>query len=670
MGVVIVVFVAILLPTVDPVSLAFEVIAAPDPLFALDLAGDGDGAALGAGWRALAHGRGVILSADWVLPVDGATDRARRGRIVADGRIAAVGTQDELGRASTSRAPRSSRASSTRTRTSSTRCTRASATAAPSSRGSRRTSSASAGSACPRWRRSRGSAPRSASPPGSRPSPTRASAARRRPPAPTSACARSSTSRSSGELDGHRRALRADSASGSPARCPTASGSGSPRTRRRPSRSSSTPPPTPSGCRSRPTWRRARPNASGSSTARATTRRSRSGSRRPPARPASGCSPRPACSTTVSSPRTASHVDDEEIELLGGAPAPGRPLPALERLPRLRHRAAARAARRGHPASGSAPTAPRRRRPSTCSTSCARASPARGRARSRPEALGAAEALELATLGSARALRLDDEIGSLTPGKQADLTVVSLAGTPFVPWEDPAAAVVLGGKPGRVVATLVAGETAIPERRDAMARVDRRRAQRTRAAAPAARRQQHVQAIEDTMFFPRLRRHAKWMFVLLALIFGLGFVLFGVGAGGTGIGELLRGGGGGGGDSPSVYDARKRVEENPNDATGPARPGDGAPARRPDGRVDRRAPALHRAPPLGQRTRSASSPASTSPRRTRRSCARSSAQIQAASATGALFAQPLQDAKDQPIGSDPITPGRARTRRTRSSTTR
>ena len=75
----------------------------------------------------------------------------------------------------------------------------------------------------------------------------------------------------------------------------------------------------------------------------------------------------------------------------------------------------------------------------------------------RPDALTAAEALELATLGGARALGLDAEIGSLAPGKQADLTVVSLAGTPYVPWEDPAAAVVLGGSPERVTATLVAG---------------------------------------------------------------------------------------------------------------------------------------------------------------------------------------------------------------------
>ena len=42
------------------------------------------------------------------------------------------------------------------------------------------------------------------------------------------------------------------------------------------------------------------------------------------------------------------------------------------------------------------------------------------------------------------------------------------------------------------------------------------------------------------MFFPRLRRHAKWMFVFLALVFGVGFVVFGVGAGGTGVGDIFR----------------------------------------------------------------------------------------------------------------------------------
>jgi 5-methylthioadenosine/S-adenosylhomocysteine deaminase len=82
---------------------------------------------------------------------------------------------------------------------------------------------------------------------------------------------------------------------------------------------------------------------------------------------------------------------------------------------------------------------------------------ARARAR-RPDALTAAEALELATLGSARALGLDAEVGSLVPGKRADLAVLSLDGSAYLPWEDPAVAVVFGGSPDRILATLVGGE--------------------------------------------------------------------------------------------------------------------------------------------------------------------------------------------------------------------
>jgi tetratricopeptide (TPR) repeat protein len=67
------------------------------------------------------------------------------------------------------------------------------------------------------------------------------------------------------------------------------------------------------------------------------------------------------------------------------------------------------------------------------------------------------------------------------------------------------------------------------------------------------------------MFFPRLRRHAKWVFVFLALVFGVGFVGFGVGAGGVGFGDILKGSAGGSG-VPSVSEAQKRVDENPTDA--------------------------------------------------------------------------------------------------------
>jgi 5-methylthioadenosine/S-adenosylhomocysteine deaminase len=82
---------------------------------------------------------------------------------------------------------------------------------------------------------------------------------------------------------------------------------------------------------------------------------------------------------------------------------------------------------------------------------------ARARAK-RPDVLSASDVLELATLGSARALNLDAQIGSLVPGKRADLTVVSLSGSAYLPWDDPAAAVVFGGSPERVVATFVDGE--------------------------------------------------------------------------------------------------------------------------------------------------------------------------------------------------------------------
>jgi regulator of sirC expression with transglutaminase-like and TPR domain len=66
------------------------------------------------------------------------------------------------------------------------------------------------------------------------------------------------------------------------------------------------------------------------------------------------------------------------------------------------------------------------------------------------------------------------------------------------------------------------------------------------------------------MFFPKLRRNAKWVFLFLALAFGLGFVAFGVGAGGVGVGDIFRGTGDSG--IPSVSGAEERVNENPKDA--------------------------------------------------------------------------------------------------------
>ena len=54
------------------------------------------------------------------------------------------------------------------------------------------------------------------------------------------------------------------------------------------------------------------------------------------------------------------------------------------------------------------------------------------------------------------------------------------------------------------------------------------------------------------------------MFVFLAVALGGGFVLFGVGAGGTGVGDLFRGNGSSS-SAPSVSKAQKNADQNPKD---------------------------------------------------------------------------------------------------------
>ena len=71
------------------------------------------------------------------------------------------------------------------------------------------------------------------------------------------------------------------------------------------------------------------------------------------------------------------------------------------------------------------------------------------------------------------------------------------------------------------------------------------------------------------MFFPKLRRRAKWVFLLLAIVFAGGFVFFGVGTGGSGIGDYvsdLLGRQPQTGGLPSVEEAQKKVEEEPGNA--------------------------------------------------------------------------------------------------------
>ena len=69
------------------------------------------------------------------------------------------------------------------------------------------------------------------------------------------------------------------------------------------------------------------------------------------------------------------------------------------------------------------------------------------RLRGGPKALSARDALHLATMGGARCLGRQDEIGSLEPGKQADLAIWGLDGIEHAGIADPVAALVFGALP-------------------------------------------------------------------------------------------------------------------------------------------------------------------------------------------------------------------------------
>jgi tetratricopeptide (TPR) repeat protein len=104
-----------------------------------------------------------------------------------------------------------------------------------------------------------------------------------------------------------------------------------------------------------------------------------------------------------------------------------------------------------------------------------------------------------------------------------------------------------------------------------MARGAAKQRPRPAKAQPTPRAARKPPVAEQTMFFMRLRRSTKPVFIFLALVFALSFVFLGVGSGSSGIGDLLRGnfhifGGGGSSSSTSVSGAQKRIQKNPKDA--------------------------------------------------------------------------------------------------------
>ena len=73
------------------------------------------------------------------------------------------------------------------------------------------------------------------------------------------------------------------------------------------------------------------------------------------------------------------------------------------------------------------------------------------------------DALEWATAGGAKALRLEGKVGSLVPGKQADLVMIDTRGMnifPALPGGDPAHAVVMYAETADVENVMIAGRFA------------------------------------------------------------------------------------------------------------------------------------------------------------------------------------------------------------------
>lgn len=82
-----------------------------------------------------------------------------------------------------------------------------------------------------------------------------------------------------------------------------------------------------------------------------------------------------------------------------------------------------------------------------------------------PEAVNAAETLTMATIGGARVLGLDDVIGTLSPGKQADIVVVDLSQPHLQPLYNPVSQLVYCARGSDVRDVIVAGKQIVRNRR-------------------------------------------------------------------------------------------------------------------------------------------------------------------------------------------------------------
>jgi len=87
-----------------------------------------------------------------------------------------------------------------------------------------------------------------------------------------------------------------------------------------------------------------------------------------------------------------------------------------------------------------------------------------------PTAVSAYAALKMATINGARALGLDDAIGSLRAGKKADIILVDMEAPHFYPRNSVAAALVYAAQGSDVKTVICDGEVLMEDRR--MTRLD------------------------------------------------------------------------------------------------------------------------------------------------------------------------------------------------------
>jgi len=81
-----------------------------------------------------------------------------------------------------------------------------------------------------------------------------------------------------------------------------------------------------------------------------------------------------------------------------------------------------------------------------------------------PDVIPAKQALRLATIGGARALGLEKQIGSLEAGKQADVAVVNLRSLHSSPYQDPVSALVYSAQTSDVQSVVIDGQVVMKDR--------------------------------------------------------------------------------------------------------------------------------------------------------------------------------------------------------------